>query len=415
MTKLKVIMNQVYRKNLHSFGWWSMVLAPLICVLVFAGLNWFSTANQQTPKVAVVGSSVVTKGLVRQNSAHLHYVAYPTEAKAKAALSSADADGLLVVGNQTNQTKLYQRSDGQSIGIGTVQANLGRLKTAAVAQSLHLNQSQLTALLKLPRVAHQTVTLKGGQMVKTTNQSNATKNIVSMAVGLLMYLFLLSYGSIVASEIATEKGSRIEESILAAVDAKTQFYGKLAGIGALILTQLGCYVVVALGIGLFGNRLSIIKDWLSQIEWQQLGWSFVLILAAFFVIGIISYTILAALCGSLVSTQEQASQAVQPVVLLSMVGYFASLMVANGNSAIMSVLSYLPFLSPMIMPVRYGIGQVDLMQAGLALGINFIFLIGFAMVSARAYQTNVLVYSQKGLWSSFRRSLSFGKRRPVRN
>lgn len=410
MNKLKVIMNQVYQKNVRSFGWWSMVLAPLVCILIFAGLNWYTTTNQQTPKVAVVGSTAITKGLVSQNSDNVHYVAYQSTAKAKAAVGNERADGMLVVKTGQQSPNLYSRDDGQAIPINTVRTNLGALNTASVARSLHLNQAQLRALLHVPTVTHQTVTFNGSKMTKTTNQSNTTKDMISVAVGLLMYLFLLSYGSIVASEIATEKGSRVEESILAAVDAKTQFYGKILGVGKLILTQIGLYVVCAVGIGLFGKQVPTLKDWLAKIDWQQLGWSFAMIMLAFFVIGIISYTILAALCGSLVSTQEQAGQAVQPVILLSMIGYFASLVVANGSSLLMSVLSYLPFLSPMIMPIRYGVGQVDLIQVLISLGINVGFMVGFAMIAARAYQANVLVYSQKGLWSAFKKSLTLGKR-----
>ncbi|MCP9350240.1 ABC transporter permease [Lentilactobacillus hilgardii] len=411
MSKLKVIMHQVYQKNVRSFGWWSMVLAPLICVLILACLNWYTATSQQTPKVAVVGSTAITKGLVGQNSDSIRYVAYQSESKAKASLNNADSDAMLVVKTGTKSPKLYSREDGQTIPVNTVQSSLGTLNTATVARAMHLNQSQLAALLHVPTVAHQTVAFKGNRMVKTTNQSNATKNLIAVAVGLLMYLFLMSYGSIVASEIATEKGSRVEESILVAIDAKTQFYGKILGIGELILTQLGLYAIGAVGIGLFGDRIPTLKNWMGQIEWQQLGWSFVGILSAFFIIGIISYTVLAALCGSLVSTQEQAGQAVQPVILLSMVGYFASLVVVNGSSTLMSILSYLPFLSPMIMPIRYGVGQVGMVQALMSLGVNAIFLIGFLMLSARAYQANVLVYSQKGLWAALKKSLTLGKHR----
>ncbi len=410
MSKLKVIMDQVYQKNIRSYGWWAMVLAPLLCILVFAGLNWYGTANQQTPKVAVVGSTAISKGLVRQNSDSVHYVSYPSEAKAKAALSHEDADGMLVIKPTAQAPQLYQRDDGQDISVSAIRSNLGTINTASVAQKLHLSRAQLSALLRLPTVANQTVTFKGPLMVKASNQSSSTKDLISVAVGLLMYLFLLSYGSIVASEIATEKGSRVEESILVAVNAKTQFYGKILGIGELILTQLGVYAVGAVGIGLFGRQIPVIKGWLNQIEWQQLGWPFGLVLLAFFIIGIISYTILAALCGSVVSTQEQASQAVQPVVILSMVGYFASIMVTSGANTLMAVLSYTPFLSPMIMPVRFGVGQVDLLQAIIAVGVNLVFVILFAMISARAYQANVLVYSQKGLLASLNKSLTLGKR-----
>lgn len=94
---------------------------------------------------------------------------------------------------------------------------------------------------------------------------------------------------------------------------------------------------------------------------------------AFFFVGTLTYTVLAALTGSLVANQEQIGQATTPIVMLGMVGYFGAIIVANGASPILNIASYVPFLSTMMMPVRLGAGQVSAAAGWSAFGINVIF------------------------------------------
>ena len=72
-------------------------------------------------------------------------------------------------------------------------------------------------------------------------------------------------------------------------------------------------------------------------------------------------------------------------------------------------MSYLPFLRPMIMPARFGVDQVGLLQVGIALAINLGFLLGFSIFAARAYRANVLVYSDSGILAAFKKSRSVAK------
>ncbi|MFD1393519.1 ABC transporter permease [Lacticaseibacillus jixianensis] len=406
MRKLNLIAGQVLKKNLRGYSWWLMVLMPLLAGVVIGGIVWYMTSTQAPARVVVVAPQPVAAALQKQSSSEQKYVPISSEAKGQKQLAAATADGMLVL-KTTAQAKLYRRDDGQSISTAALTQSLAGLNTMAVAQSLGLSAKQLGQLLATPRVTTKAVAFTdSGKMTATAGKSDALKQGLSTVVGFLMYLFLMSYGSIIAAEIATEKGSRIEESILVAIRPRTQFYGKIMGVAALLGIQVALYAVMAAAAWLLRGALPVVKDLLASVDFSQIGWGFVALSVLFFIVGILSYTILAAMCGSLVANQEQAGQALQPVLLLAMIGYFASLMTANANGPVIGIISYLPFLSPMVMPARFGIGQASLPLALVSLAISIVFLGGFTALAERIYAANVLTYSEGGIFKALRKSLS---------
>lgn len=403
MRKLSLIANQVVKKNLKSFSWWMLVLAPLLGLLFISGISWYSNSTNKNDMVAVVAPNAITTALKAQNNNQVTYKSYENNQKAQTALKNEDVDGILLVNLKNNSSQLLTSKNGDNVDFKSIQSNLSTINTAMVAQSLGLNQKQLRQLLMTPNLKKETVAFSDGKMKIDNSKSDDLKMMLAQVVGFAMYIFLMSYGSIVAQEIGTEKGSRIEESILTAVKAKTQFYGKLVGMATLVILQLLLYGVIALGVWMFRDRITILNDFVKAIPWNQFDGSFLLIILAFFIIGIVSYTILAALCGSLVSNPEQVGQAFTPILLLAMAGYVAALMVNEGSTLLMSILSYIPFISPIVMPVRYGIGQVGTVEALISLGINLGFMIVFTLFSARAYKKNVLIYNDAGIFKFFKK------------
>ncbi|MFD1432742.1 ABC transporter permease [Lacticaseibacillus yichunensis] len=413
MRNLKLIAGQVFRKNIRSFSWWSLVLMPLIGVAVIGVIAFVMSQTQKPATVLVSGPAAVQTALVKQSSDSQHYKAVASKAAGEKQLAAEKADGLLVLASlPTKKAELFQRDDGQNIQTDSLTAALGGLNTAAVAQSLGLTQAQLSELLTAPKLASSSVTFTAsGKMTLAKSKSEDLKSMLSLVVGLVMYLFLLSYGTMIAQEIATEKGSRIEESILTAMHPSTQFYGKITGVAGLLGVQLVVYAVMGGVAWAVRDKIPQVRDLLKSFDWSQIGWPFVLVVMGFFIIGILSYTILATVCGSLVANQEQAGQALQPVVMVSMIGYFAAIMAGSGNSPIIAVLSYVPFLSPMIMPARFGVDQVGLANVSVALLLNLVFLVAFTWLAAKAYAANVLVYNDSGLWKAMKKSITVAKAR----
>ena len=93
---------------------------------------------------------------------------------------------------------------------------------------------------------------------------------LAMGITILLFVFISSYSSIIAQEIASEKGTRIMEVILSSTKAQTHFYGKLTGVILVALTQIFIYgVAFVLGYSQLKN-LDFMKSLLSGISPQSI-------------------------------------------------------------------------------------------------------------------------------------------------
>jgi ABC-2 type transport system permease protein len=405
MRKLRLIANNVIRKNLRSFSWWALVLSPIIGMLIMGGITWYNLSSKSdNVRVAVIAPKAISAGLTSQKNQVVKYEGFDSKKQAEKALDNDDIDGILTVKSQ-QQPQLLLKKDGNDVDIDVITNNLASINTALTARTMGLSSKQLKQLFAKPQIKQKTVSFEQGHMKKAHSKNSGIEMLISQGVGILMYIFLISYGSIVAQEIGTEKGSRIEETILTAVKAETQFYGKLVGIMGLVLMQVLLYGAFIGGVWLFKAHIPDLNRIIRYIPWNQIDISFIGFLGAFFIVGIITYAILAAVCGSIVSNYEQIGQAITPVMLLAIVGYMIALNATNGTNLLTNILSYTPFISPMLMPVLYGIGQVGLTEALMSLGISVIFLIIFIIFSSRVYKKNVLVYSDKVMFKSLKNNL----------
>lgn len=177
------------------------------------------------------------------------------------------------------------RDNGQTVDTSTLETALSGLKQSSTAASMHLTPAQVTALTQPPVVTRKTVAIEDGKQVPkrdSTQQMNHGVAVVSMVLSLMVTMV---YGRSFAQEIATEKGRRIMESCLRSESATTEAAGKLAGIAALLLTQLAIYLVAGLiGWQCFKNQ-SMVAGVLKQFDASSLLLGTTGMIAIAFVIG----------------------------------------------------------------------------------------------------------------------------------
>ena len=227
---------------------------------------------------------------------------------------------------------------------------------------------------------------------------------LAMGITILLFVFISSYSSIIAQEIASEKGTRIMEVILSSTKAQTHFYGKLTGVILVALTQIFIYgVAFVLGYSQLKN-LDFMKSLLSGISPQRIFSSTFIFTLSFFIIGILVFAVLAALCGSLVSKPEDTAKAVQPIMYIGLIGYMIGITFGTNDpqNIVVKVTSFIPLISSYIMPVRLATETASTMEAIVSLVILAVFGIILTIFSARLYKSNVLVYSEGGMIQSLK-------------
>lgn len=411
MHKFWVVMSRVYKKNAKSGSWIFLVLSPLLFLAIGFGIAFYIAKTQAPAQVAVVSDvSAVSQALSKQNNDDLHFKVYSSSKKADAALNDEKVDGILTVNAKDQfRSRYVSRDNGQEVDKTTLVTALSGLKLSSTAASMHLTAAQVSALTQPPMVSTKTVAIENGKQVTKSNSTQLMNHGVAVVAMILILMVTMVYGSILAQEIATEKGSRIMEILLSSVSATTQFFGKLAGIFALLLTQLAIYVVAGVISWQFVKNQSFVSGVLKQFDFSILVSGTTAMIVVFFIIGTLTYSVLAALTGSLVSNQEQVQQAAMPISMLGLIGYFITIAAQSSDSALAQITSYVPFLNVFVMPTQMSLGRASMGEAWISVAISLVFLVLFTMFTVKVYRNNVLVYSGSGLWQSMKTSFSIWK------
>ena len=221
--------------------------------------------------------------------------------------------------------------------------------------------------------------------------------ILSLAMVILTFMAVLTYGSWVASSVAEEKSSRVMELLVTAATPRQLLAGKVVGAGAAGLTQYVAVVVAAVaGLLLQGTvaKLVLGSSAVGTLEGANL-WVLVPF-GVFFIGGFALYATLYAGLGSMASRQEDVQQVTGPMLIIGMVGYFAALTALNVPDAVwVQRLSLIPFFSPYMLPMRMLLASVAPWEWALAAILMVVFLAGALWIAARLYSAGVLLYGQR--------------------
>lgn len=410
MNKMGIIVKDVYKKNVKSAAFLIMILAPFLVMGIFyLSQHFFGDANDINKIGIVSNQSAVAEELVKTKNKDYSFTIISSEQAAQSQLEDKKVDAYLTLklGQEKVTGKLYSKA---SLGTSTetqLQQILNNLQASMRASQLNLTTAQVQKVMEPAAFTANKVTFEQGKM-QSDGGDSSIQFVLSFLTTIIMFVFIMSYSSIIAQEIASEKGTRIMEVLLSSMKAKTHYYGKLVGVLLVALTQLLIYgIALVIGYRQFKD-FSIVKDFMNNVSIKSLLGSNVFIIMAFMLIGIFLYAVLSALCGSLVSKPEDTAKAIQPVMYLSMIGYMLGLILgaSDPTNIIIKVTSYIPFLSSYSMPLRLASNTAGTSSALISLGILIIFTLLLTIFSAQLYKSNVLVYSEGGTFSALKQSIS---------
>lgn len=273
--------------------------------------------------------------------------------------------------------------------------------------------------------------------------------VLSMVLGMAIYMFIALFSGMVMSSVIEEKSSRVVEVLMSSVKATELMFGKIIGVAFVALTQFLLWILltlilvgVAMGIigkdkmaGLFGNDpstemisemapgmdmgstidlqaltaaadstavatgepsgMEVILSTIGQINIGQLLLSFVI----FFIFGYLLYASLFAAIGSAVENEGDSSQLQLPVTIPLMIGFFIAIYAFKApDSALVFWGSIIPFTSPIVMLARIPFGVAS-WELWLSIAILVATFVACAWASAKIYKVGILMYGKK---SSFK-------------
>lgn len=267
---------------------------------------------------------------------------------------------------------------------------------AATAQSAMQRLYQTRALLASgmsPQDASAVMDVSIRATVTSLGKNQADNFFYTYVMIFALYMVIMLYGQMVATNVATEKSSRAMEVLITSARPTSMMFGKV------LASCLAGFIQIA---AVFGSALvlyHINRDyWAGNPLVQSLFnippelFAYMLI---FFVLGFLIYAFLYGALGSTATKLEDINTSTMPLILLFVVAFIVSMMgMSSGNvdSMLMKVCTFIPFTSPMAMFTRIAMSTVPMHEILLSIAILVLSSTGIGVLAAKIYRVGVLLY-----------------------
>jgi len=375
-----------------------MVISPFLFLGLSVGIGYLQNSSMaKNSKVAVVTTvPSVAEGLKGTNGINFDY---KDEASAQAAIKDEKIKGYLTIDQEDSVLKaVYHGETSLESGIKLAVTNkLNELQYQLNRSAANLSQEQEKYLSQ---------TVDYTEKIDEAKENKKTvQNMAALGLGFFLYMILITYASVTAQEVASEKGTKIMEVVFSSIRASHYFYARMLALLLVILTHIGIYVVGGLAAILLFKDLPILAQ--SGIL-NHLGEAFSLNTLLFVLVSLFMYVVLAAFLGSMVSRPEDSGKALSPLMILIMAGFVGvTALGAAGDNLVLKIGSYIPFISTFFMPFRAINGYASGLEAWISLAITVVFAVTATAFIGRMYASLVLQTDDLGIWKTFKRALAY--------
>lgn len=244
--------------------------------------------------------------------------------------------------------------------------------------------------------------------------------IIPMALALVFYMFIVMYSQQIATSIATEKSSRVIELLITSARPLAIIVGKIAGTLLVCITQvviigtaggLAFAVTAPFGIATVANAAPAIGEVVeSATELTgavDIGAELVTAMPGAFnigsiiaiiitlILGFIFFALLAGLVGASVSRLEDLAGAMQPLMLVSVVGFMLAYMPSAMNfegdmNSVITFSHFFPLSSPFALPSAILMGELGAIETVIALVMLAVMVCLAALLTAKVYESMIL-------------------------
>lgn len=436
-SKINIIISREYveRVTKKSFIITTLLMPMLMIAMMLAPALIAIFNTPETKRIAVIDHSALIAPML-QNSEEVEYV--NTASTVEAARADESLDGILIIGEDvmTNvgNVSLYTR-DASSIMLeqevaGQLNRSIEQMRLAEVQQTHNIeNLSEIIGGIQC-NVAMQTFRLDDEA---EQSSSSGLSFAIGMIMTLLLYMFLLLYGQLVMTSIIEEKNNRVLEIVVSSVKPSQLMLGKILGIGlvavtqvliwAALITAISAYALPAMLPGDVMNEVSLLSsgqlsasDATNDIGMlqaiMQLGdVSYILTLFGFLLLfligGFLFYAAIYAAIGSAVDNIQDAGQLQSIVVVPIILGMIFSMSIFNDpNSTFATILSMVPFTTPMVMMARipFGIATWEIVVSLAVLYASFMLMV---WLSAKIYRVGIFMYGKKPSFKELLRWINY--------
>ena len=427
------------RVKKKSFLLTTFVVPVLFAVLCILPSVIMMGVREESKEIAVLDRSGIVAGQLQSGeSANFTFLDGGDVETLKSSLKELGYDALLYVSpidslSRSVTADIYSvKPIGMDLG-----ENINSRIDAAV-ENWRIEQSGVANLKDLMQEVKTHVRMKSYTVDEDGREKISESGVymaVSMILGMIIYMFIAVFGSMVMSSVIEEKSSRVVEVLVSSVKATELMFGKIIGIALVALTQFVLWIVltfaiVGIGGAFIGPRLageadaaqlmqamggvgaeqaeavseavsdpdslSVILGTVSNLPFGTIIVCFMI----FFLFGYMLYASMFAAIGSAVENEGDSAQLQLPVTVPLLLAFFIAIYAFKApGSSIVFWGSMIPFTSPIVMLARLPFG-VPFWEIALSVVLLVAAFIVFAWLSARIYRVGILMFGKKSGWKN---------------
>lgn len=269
----------------------------------------------------------------------------------------------------------------------------------ATANAVLIELYRLNAMLQnglTPEQANDILDVRIESKTTALGKNQIDNFLYTYVMIIALYMVILLYGQMVATNVATEKSSRAMELLITSAKPTNMMFGKVLASCTAGFVQLAA---------IFGSALLFYN--INKSAWEgnalvksifNIPIDLFLYMLVFFVLGFFIYAFLYGAIGSTASKLEDVNTAVMPVTFLFIIAFFVVVLsMASGNvdNIIMQICSYVPFTSPMAMFTRIAMSTVAWYEIVISIGVLVGSVIAIGILAAKIYRVGVLLYGKR--------------------
>jgi ABC-2 type transport system permease protein len=352
----------------------SFVIGLLFTVLIIAlagGVGFFVASQTSGASLGLTPGTAALRPALEQAAQQQDYeleLREVDDAAGRGQVGDDELDALL-----TGSPGSYEL-----VGRDAVPGDLQTVVSTAAAQQT-LGAALAGAGLDPAQVAAQ------GRVGVTTLEADDAEQGQRIAValgGAFLLFFSLNYAAAVAGGVVEEKQSRVVELLLSTIRPGQLLAGKVIGLGAVGLLTLVLLGGIGAGAAAAAGLLTL----------PGAAFGMFAMVVVWYLIGFFLFAALYAAIGSTVSRQEELQTAIAPMAILLIVPFILTLNLLPNDprNGVAAVLSFVPFFSQTVMPVRYALGVAPLWEVAVAALLALLAIVLVVRLAARIYANSVL-------------------------
>ena len=426
MNKIKIIIAREFNEHVRNKTFIiTTILMPILMILMMATptlIMLFATGDEKELLV-IDESGLMAESL--ENTDELRFT--PTDLSLSEARANTEVFGVLWIGqnivDEPTQAQLYTNSSSSM----SMEENISS-QIEQVVEKERLSRYNIDNLEQIMKDVEANVVLttyRNDQTSESGEAEEATSSgvayMLGLVLGMILYMFLIIYGSMVLASVIEEKSSRVLDVLVSSVSPFQLLMGKILGVASVAITQVAIWAVLVCGIGgavlpalmpddimqtveaVQAGQMTTIEadidaDMLSALSFATNTGKLVMLfvyLVLFILGGFLLYSAMFAAVGSAVDTQQDASQLQTPIMIPIILAIFMAMAVFNDpNSSLAFWGSIIPFTSPVVMMARIPF-DIPTWQIWFSLALLYASVVGVAWVAGKIYRVGIFMHGKK--------------------